>query len=94
MASPRNHGERSPTTGSRFHHGTTPDDGEAVPPEDGDPTIIDPPSSGLKLYYDGGHVEILGHIVHELDPNGKQLRVVEYTDYAAESVPLDCTLIG
>jgi type I restriction enzyme R subunit len=28
----------------------------------------------------------LAHLVHELDPNGRQLRVVKYTDYAAESV--------
>ena len=35
---------------------------------------------------DGGQVEIVAHLVHELDPNGRQLRVVRYTDYAAESV--------
>ncbi len=29
---------------------------------------------------------MVAHLVHELDPNGKQLRVVKYTDYAAESV--------
>jgi type I restriction enzyme R subunit len=39
-----------------------------------------------KFYFDGGRVEIIGHTVHELDPEGKQLRVVKYTDYAAESV--------
>jgi type I restriction enzyme R subunit len=31
-------------------------------------------------------VEVVAHLVHELDPNGKQLRVVKYTEYAAESV--------
>ncbi len=39
-----------------------------------------------KYYADGGQVEIAAHIVHELDADGKQLRVVEFTDYAAEKV--------
>lgn len=54
---------------------------------DGDPVVIEPPTGEpRKFYYDGGQVEVLAHLVHELDPNGKQLRVVKYTDYAAESV--------
>jgi type I restriction enzyme R subunit len=66
---------------------TTPEDGGTIPPEDGDPTINEPPSGEpRKFYFDGGQVEVIGHIVHEIDPNGKQLRVVKYTDYAAESV--------
>ncbi len=51
----------------------------AIIEPDGD----DPPR---KFYFDGGHVEIVGHLVHELDPNGRQLRVVRYVDYAAETV--------
>jgi type I restriction enzyme, R subunit len=39
-----------------------------------------------KFYVDGGHVEIAAHLVYELDPDGKQLRVVKYTDYTAEKV--------
>jgi type I restriction enzyme R subunit len=39
-----------------------------------------------KYYYDGGHVEISAHLVYELDPDGKQLRVVNYTDYTADKV--------
>jgi type I restriction enzyme R subunit len=39
-----------------------------------------------KYYADGGHVEIAAHLVYELDSDGKQLRVVEFTDYAAEKV--------
>lgn len=31
-------------------------------------------------------MEIAAHIVYELDGNGKQLRVVKYTDFAAEKV--------
>lgn len=50
--------------------------------------IIEPPGDEAprKFYFDGGQVEIVAHLVHELDPNGRQLRVVRYTDYAAESV--------
>ncbi|HMM76012.1 MAG TPA: DEAD/DEAH box helicase family protein [Gammaproteobacteria bacterium] len=50
--------------------------------------IIEPPGGEAprKFYFDGGQVEIVAHLVHELDPNGRQLRVVRYTDYAAESV--------
>jgi type I restriction enzyme, R subunit len=39
-----------------------------------------------KFYFDGGHVEIAAHIVHEIDSDGKQLRVVAYADYTAEKV--------
>ena len=39
-----------------------------------------------KYYVDGGHVEIVAHLVYELDPDGKQLRVVKFTDYTAEKV--------
>jgi len=39
-----------------------------------------------KYYVDGGTVEIAAHLVYELDPDGKQLRVVRYTDYTAEKV--------
>ncbi|THJ14130.1 MAG: DEAD/DEAH box helicase [Nitrospira sp. CG24C] len=39
-----------------------------------------------KFYFDGGQVEIVAHIVHELDPDGKQLRVVRFTEYTADKV--------
>jgi len=39
-----------------------------------------------KYYFDGGQVEIAAHLVYDLDPDGKQLRVVKFTDYAAEKV--------
>ena len=55
--------------------------------EEGEPYVIEPPTGEpRKFYFDGGQVEVVAHLVHELDPNGKQLRVVKYTDYAAESV--------
>src|SRR6202011_6010246 len=57
-------------------------------PQDGSgPEIVDPPPDGhRKFYFDGGQVEIAAHLVYDLDPNGKQLRVVRYTEYAAETV--------
>ena len=69
-------------------------DGETVEPPDTPPppptgggTILDPPPGPRrKFYYDGGHVEIVAHLVYELDPDGKQLRVIRYTDYAGEKV--------
>lgn len=39
-----------------------------------------------KYYVDGGQVEIAAHLVHEFDSDGRQLRVVKFTDYAAEKV--------
>jgi len=39
-----------------------------------------------KLYVDGGSVEIAAHVVYELDADGKQLRVVKFTDYASAQV--------
>jgi len=39
-----------------------------------------------KYYVNGGAVEVVVDYVYELDSNGKQLRVVRYTDYTAEKV--------
>ena len=66
-----------------------PDDAEPEPPEG--PDIVEPPPDGRRKYYfDGGQVEIAAEVVHELDADGKQLRVVRYTDYAAEKVRTLC----
>jgi type I restriction enzyme R subunit len=43
-----------------------------------------------KYYVDNGSVEIAAHLVYELDANGKQLRVVKFTDYTAENVRSMC----
>jgi len=76
-------------------NGETTSTTETVPPgqessPEGEPGTImsDPPPSEepRKFYFDGGQVEVVAHLVHELDPNGKQLRVVKYTEYAAEAV--------
>lgn len=39
-----------------------------------------------KYYVDGGSIEVAHQVVYELDAQGKQLRVVEFKDYTAESV--------
>ena len=59
----------------------------AAEQEDGGPVISDD-SEGQrkKFYFDGGQVEIAAHLVYELDPDGKQLRVVKFSEYAAEKV--------
>lgn len=42
------------------------------------PIITEPPAGEPKRYYvDGGLVEVVAHLVYELDPDGKQLRVVK-----------------
>ena len=55
--------------------------------DDGGPTITDD-SEGVrrKYYFDGGRVEIAAHLVYELDPDGRQLRVVRFSEFAAEKV--------
>ena len=65
----------------------------ATPEPEGEPgpQITEPPTEEhRKFYFDGGNVEIAAHLVYDLDPNGKQLRVVRYTDYAAETVRTLC----
>lgn len=39
-----------------------------------------------KYYVEGGYVKIVAHIVYELDTEGNQLRVVQFTDYAGEKI--------
>jgi type I restriction enzyme R subunit len=60
-------------------------------PEDEKGIINEPPPvEHRKFYFDGGQVEIAAHLVYELDPDGKQLRVIRYTDYAAEKIRTLC----
>jgi type I restriction enzyme R subunit len=69
---------------STIETGTPPEPAEGSEQE---PEVGEPPSDvPRKFYFDGGQVEIVAHLVHELDPNGKQLRVVKYTDYAADCI--------
>src|SRR5439155_17999625 len=54
---------------------------------DGPPEIEEPPPvERRKYYFDEGNVEIASHLVYELDPDGKQLRVLKYSEYAADKV--------
>lgn len=39
-----------------------------------------------KFYVDGGRVEIAAHLVYELDADGNNLRMVQFSDYTAEKV--------
>lgn len=39
-----------------------------------------------KFYVDGGSVEVIGHLVYDLDAEGKKLQVVRYTEYSARTV--------
>ncbi|MFM2275459.1 MAG: hypothetical protein RL211_1331 [Pseudomonadota bacterium] len=39
-----------------------------------------------KFYVDGGNVEIAAHLVYELDADGNNLRMVQFSDYTAEKV--------
>jgi len=46
----------------------------------------DEPPEQRKFYFDGGSVQIAAQVVYELDAEGRQLRVVSYTDYARDQV--------
>lgn len=46
----------------------------------------DEPAAPRKFYFDGGSVQIAAQVVYELDGEGKQLRVVSYSDYARDKV--------
>ena len=39
-----------------------------------------------KFYVDGGQVEIAAHLVYEMDADGNNLRMVQFSDYTAEKV--------
>lgn len=48
--------------------------------------IIGDPDEPRKFYVDGGEVEVIGHLVYDLDADGKKLQVVRYTEYSARTV--------
>jgi type I restriction enzyme R subunit len=54
------------------------------------PQILEPGGTNReeprKYYVDQGSIEIVAHFVSELDAEGKQLRVVRFTDYTGEKV--------
>lgn len=75
-----------------------PGDVPASPPVDAPPVeyeastettaiVIDEPSpEPRKFYIDGGEVEIIGHLVYDLDTDGKKLQVVRYTEYSGRTL--------
>lgn len=66
-----------------------PPDYPAVDSED-DPDVAEitseESSEPRKFYVDGGTVEVIGHLVYDLDADGKKLQVVRYTEYSARTV--------
>ena len=72
----------------------TPEEPELLASPEGtfsEPSTLNSQPSTRKFYFDGGSVEIAAELVHELDADGKQLRVVKLTDYTAEKVRTICT---
>jgi len=55
-------------------------------PSDRSEPVLTAPQRRQKLYFDGGQVDIATHLVYELDADGNQLRVIRYTQYAADKV--------
>ncbi|MBK8108774.1 MAG: DEAD/DEAH box helicase family protein [Betaproteobacteria bacterium] len=59
-------------------------------PEQAEPGVAviltDPPAEPRKFYIDGGEVEVIGHLVYDLDTDGKKLQVVRYTEYSGRAV--------
>lgn len=48
--------------------------------------INEPPDEPRKFYIDGGEVEVIGHLIYDLDTDGKKLQVVKYTEYSGRAV--------
>ncbi|WP_429348985.1 EcoAI/FtnUII family type I restriction enzme subunit R [Paraburkholderia sp. Clong3] len=61
---------------------------EEPQPGEGGGEIVggDEPNEPRKYYVDSGEVEVIGHLVYDLDADGKKLQVVRYTEYTARSV--------
>lgn len=56
------------------------------PQEDGGLIVTVPTAEPRKFYIDGGEVEVIGHLVYDLDTDGKKLQVVKYTEYSGRAV--------
>jgi type I restriction enzyme R subunit len=48
--------------------------------------LTEPSDEPRKFYVDGGDVEVIGHLVYDLDTEGKKLQVVKYTEYSGRTV--------
>lgn len=58
---------------------------ERLEPNVGYP-LGEPPVEPRKFYIDGGEVEVIGHLVFDLDPDGRKLQVVKYTEYSGRAL--------
>lgn len=65
---------------------TPPEEQEGQDSEDGEGPGEGAGGGRRKLYVDGGEVEIVTHLVYDLDPDGDVLRMVKLTDYTADKV--------
>lgn len=59
---------------------------EQIGPDSVGMLINEPPPEPRKFYIDGGEVEVIGHLVYDLDTDGKKLQVVKYTEYSGRAV--------
>lgn len=57
-----------------------------VTPSDSPDVIPAPEDQRRKLYFDGGHIEVVAGLVYELGPDGSSLSVVQYSQYAGTEV--------
>ena len=85
-------GETTKVTVEKPEHEDTEPEIDTDTEENTDETTVQPPKPPLptdpppapprKFYVDGGEVEIIGHLVYDLDTDGKKLQVVKYTEYS------------
>jgi type I restriction enzyme, R subunit len=77
------------TTEIEEHPPTEPPDDESTGDDIGGPVGL-PPETGdeatRKFYVDGGEVEIIHHLVYELDTDGRRLTCKALTDWTGEKV--------
>ena len=59
---------------------------ERIGPVAGSVLLNEPPPEPRKFYIDGGEVEVIGHLVYDLDTDGKKLQVVKYSEYSGRAV--------
>lgn len=67
-----------------------PDDGDVADGQDTGQTVMPPDSEAdvlpRKFYVDGGDVEVVAHLVYDLDSDGKRLTCRKLTDWTGEKV--------
>jgi len=75
-------------TGTRIDETVSGEPPQNLPesPDTGSEILGDPPTEPRKYYIDGGNVEVIGHLVYDLDADGKKLSVVRYTEYSGRTV--------